>query len=124
VGTPEQYRGTAWDCLKLAEASSNPQTRASMLGLAQEWVKLAEQAERNSQYKLTEYRTKGYGAWARGYRAKAQDCTSLAESTQDPERRADLLLFARLWMTLTEPMPYDLRGAYEVPTERPENTRH
>jgi hypothetical protein len=115
VGTAEQYRGTAWDCLKLAEASSNPQTRASMLGLAQEWVKLAEQAERNNQYKLTEYRTKGYGAWARGYRAKAQDCMSLAESTKDPERRADLLLFARMWMSLTEPMGDDLRGAYELP---------
>jgi hypothetical protein len=128
MGTAEQYRHTAWDCLKLAEASSNPQTRASMLGLAQDWVKLAKRAERNDQSKLTEYRAKGFGTWARGYRARAQDCMSLAESTNDPERRADLLLFARMWMSLTEPIAYDLRGAYEpftdAPALQPEHRQH
>jgi hypothetical protein len=124
VGTAEQYRRTAWDCLKLAEGTSSPETRSSLIGLAQEWVKLAQQVERNDQYKLAEYVAKGHGAWARGYRIKAQDCTSLAERTNDPERRADLLEFARLWMSLTEPLAYDLRGAYELPAGRMENRPH
>ena len=100
-----EYRRAAWDCLKLAEATSNPQTSASMLDLAQEWVRLAEQAERNDQYKLA------------GYRAKGWECLSLAESVNDPERRADLLLFARMWLSLTEPIKEDLRGAYELPPQ-------
>ncbi len=75
-----------------------------MLDLAQEWVKLAEQSERNDQYRVS------------GYRAKAWECMSLAESTNDPERRVDLLLFGRLWLSLTEPLRGDLRGAYELTT--------
>ena len=103
MGTAEEYRRIAWDCLKLAEATSNPQTSASMLNLAQDWVRLAEQAERNDQYRVY------------GYRAKAWECLSLAESVNDPERRADLLLFGRMWLSLTEPIKDDLRGAYELP---------
>jgi hypothetical protein len=34
-----------------------------------------------------------------GYRAKAWECLSLAESVNAPERRADLLRFARMWMS-------------------------
>ena len=91
-----------------------------MLDLAQEWVKLAEQSERNDQYRVS------------GYRAKAWECMSLAESTNDPEPRVDLLLFGRLWLSLTEPLRGDLRGAYELPSspgprERlplPANSRH
>jgi hypothetical protein len=71
-----------------------------MLNLAQHWVKLAEQAERN---RLS------------GYHVKAWECMSLAERTKDPERRADLLVFGQLWMSLTEPIQDDLRGAYELP---------
>ena len=103
MGTAEQYRRAAWDCLKLAETTSNPQTSSAMLNLAQEWVSLAEQAERNDQYRLA------------GYRAKAWECLSLAESVDDPERRVDLLLFGRMWLSLTEPIEDDLRGAYELP---------
>lgn len=40
---------------------------------------------------------------------------SLAESVNDPERRVDLLLFGRMWLSLTEPIEDDLRGAYELP---------
>jgi hypothetical protein len=36
------------------------------------------------------------------YRAKAYELLSLAECAGDPERRADLLRFARMWMSLTE----------------------
>jgi hypothetical protein len=47
-----------------------------------------------------------------GYRARAFELLSLAEGENDPERRADLLRFARHWMSLTEPMP-NLPSAYE-----------
>ncbi len=53
-----------------------------------------------------------------GYRAKAWECLSLAESMNDPERRADMLRFARMWMSLTEPIG-DLpipRSPYELPS--------
>ena len=36
------------------------------------------------------------------YRAKADELFSLAERASDPEQRADLLRFARMWMSLTE----------------------
>jgi hypothetical protein len=54
---------------------------------------------------------------ADGYRAKAWECLSLAESVNDPERRADLLRYARLWLSLTESIG-DLpiaRSPYELP---------
>jgi hypothetical protein len=55
---------------------------------------------------------------ADGYRAKAWECLSLAESLNDPERRADMLRFARMWMSLTEPIG-DLpvpRSPHELPS--------
>ena len=36
------------------------------------------------------------------YRARAYELLSLAERAGDPEQRADLLGFARMWMSLTE----------------------
>ena len=77
-----------------------------MLSLAQAWVKLAEKTERNSQYKLA------------GYQAKAWECVSLAESANDPEKRADMFRFAAMWMSLTEPIKGELRGAYELPPQQ------
>ena len=106
MGTAEEYRRLAWDCLRLAEGTSRPETQAAMLDLAQEWVRLAELSERNPQCRLAEYR------------AKALECMSLAESVDDPERRAELLLFGRLWLSLTEPINQELRGAYELPRAR------
>jgi hypothetical protein len=38
------------------------------------------------------------------YRVKAYELLSLAERAGDPEQRADLLRFARMWMSLTEPI--------------------
>ena len=102
MNTPEEYRRTAWDCLKLAEATCNPETRSSMLDLAQVWMGLANKAERADHYRLV------------GYRAKAYECRSRARRAEDPQRRADLETFAEMWMSLTEPVP-DLRGAYEMP---------
>ena len=55
---------------------------------------------------------------ARLYRAKAWECLSLAENMNDLERRADTLRFARVWLSLTEPIG-DLaipRSTYELPT--------
>src|SRR5229473_5724685 len=51
------------------------------------------------------------------YRAKGFELLSLAESMNDPERRADMLRYARMWMSLSEPMP-DLLSAYELPRSR------
>ena len=77
-----------------------------MQRLAQGWVRLAEQAERSPQYQRA------------GYRAKGWECISRAESVDDPERRADLLGFGRLWMSLAEPWEIELQGAYELPSKR------
>jgi hypothetical protein len=52
-------------------------------------------------------------AAAKEYRAKAFECLSLAECITDPERRAEILRYARLWMQLTEPIGTS-RSAYEV----------
>lgn len=104
MSSAEEYRRVAWDCLKLAEATSNSQAKMSLLNLAQYWVRLAELAERNN---------KKYGlAW---YQAKARECATRAQSVNDPEQRAELLRFAGMWLSLVEPIKGDLRGAYELP---------
>jgi hypothetical protein len=51
------------------------------------------------------------------YRAKAFELLSLAECMNDPEKRVDMLRFARMWMTLAEPTG-EVRGAYESPRRR------
>ncbi len=85
MGTAEEYRRVAWDYLKLAEARSNPKTNASMLNLAQYWGR------------------------------RADECAARAHSMSDPERRKDMLRFAGMWLSLTEPIKYEFRGAYELP---------
>src|SRR5262249_20845180 len=52
-------------------------------------------------------------AAANEYRAKAFERLSLAECMTDPERRAEILRYARWWMQLTEPVGTP-RSAYEV----------
>jgi hypothetical protein len=86
MSTADEYRRVAWHYLKLAEATSNPKTGASLLNLADYWVKPAD------------------------------ECA--AQSIGDPERRADMLRFAGLWLNLTEPAKDKLRGAYEWPRQR------
>jgi|SRR6266496_2991922 len=49
-----------WDCLNFAEATSNPKTSASMLNLAQYWVRLAEGGERSRQHRSSQYRAKAW----------------------------------------------------------------
>ena len=106
MATVEEYRRTTWDCLRVAEATSNARTRASMLELAQVWLGLAERAGRNYHYRLV------------GYRAKAWEYQTRAQRAEDPQRRADLETFAQMWMSLTEPIDHNLRGAYELPPVR------
>jgi len=63
---------------------------------------------------------------ADGYRAKAFECLSQAECMNDPERRADMLRFAKMWMSLAKPKMWmsltkpmgDVPGAYELPHRR------
>jgi len=52
-------------------------------------------------------------AAANEYRAKAFECVSLAECMNDPENRAEILRYARMWMQLAEPVE-KVRGAYEM----------
>ena len=47
------------------------------------------------------------------YRAKAFECLSLAECMNDPENRAEILRYARMWVQLAEPVE-KIRGAYEM----------
>jgi len=50
MNAAEEYRLVAWDCLKMAEVTSHPETLDSLLNLAQHWAQMAEQAERNDRY--------------------------------------------------------------------------
>ena len=49
--TAEEYRLAVWDCLKMAEVTSHPETLDYLLNLAQRWARMAEQAERNDRYR-------------------------------------------------------------------------
>ena len=88
MGAAEGYRRIAWDCLKLAEATSNPKTGGSTLNLADYWVR------------------------------RADECAARAQSINDPERRAGMLRFAAMWLSLAEPVKDELRGAYELPPRK------
>ena len=50
------------------------------------------------------------------YREKAWQYGARAQSVPDPERRAEMLRFSGMWLSLTEPIGDDLRGAYEWPS--------
>jgi len=57
------------------------------------------------------------------YRAKAFECLSLAECVKNPEERAEMVRFARVWMKLTEPIEearsfYELRAAESLAPRR------
>jgi hypothetical protein len=88
MSTAEKYRQVAWDCPKLAEATSNPKTGASLLNLPDGWVR------------------------------RADEFAARAQSMDDPERRKDMLRFAGMWLSLTEPIKDELRGVYEWPRQR------
>jgi hypothetical protein len=48
-----EYFGRARDCVRIAQESSNPLHRVSLLEMAQAWMLLHNQAERNSQADIT-----------------------------------------------------------------------
>ena len=57
------------------------------------------------------------------YRAKAFECLSLVECVKNPEERAEMVRFARVWMKLTEPIEearsfYELRAAESLAPRR------
>jgi hypothetical protein len=45
--SPDEYRRHAAECLRLAESVAETQYRASLAALAQSWLLLAHQAEKN-----------------------------------------------------------------------------
>jgi hypothetical protein len=49
----EDYRKRAAECLRLADETANPIQRASLREMAQAWLRLYDQAEKNSQADLT-----------------------------------------------------------------------
>jgi hypothetical protein len=51
------------------------------------------------------------------FRAKAFECLSLAECMNNPEKRAEMVRFARVFMSFAEPIA-EARGAYELPRRR------
>ena len=55
------------------------------------------------------------------HRAKGLECLSLAECMHDPEKRAERLRFARMWMSLADPFD-EARGSYEFPREAEKST--
>lgn len=50
---PQYYRQYSFDCLQLANTTSDPGTKAVLVDMAKAWMKLAEQA--------TSFRPKSYG---------------------------------------------------------------
>jgi hypothetical protein len=46
MGTPAEFRNHARQCLELAEQATRKGYRAMLLDLADHWLKLADQAER------------------------------------------------------------------------------
>ena len=49
VNKPDYYRQYALECLRLANDTNEPSTKAVLIDMAQAWIKLAEQAQRNRQ---------------------------------------------------------------------------
>jgi len=50
---PQYFRKCSLDCLRLANTTSDPDTKAVLVDIAQAWMKLAEQA--------TSFHPKSYG---------------------------------------------------------------
>ena len=48
----DRYRAYASDCLRLGGTISDPTSKAVLLDMARAWVRLAEQAQKNSQVDL------------------------------------------------------------------------
>jgi hypothetical protein len=44
----ERYRIYALDCVRLSSEVASPETKATLIDMAQCWVRLADQAEKNN----------------------------------------------------------------------------
>ena len=47
MSKPDHYRQYALDCMRLANATREPGAKAVLIGMAQSWLRLCEQAQRN-----------------------------------------------------------------------------
>ncbi len=47
MSNPDQYRQNAIDCLRLANETRDAGAKAVLLDMAQSWVRLADQAQKN-----------------------------------------------------------------------------
>ena len=47
MGLGEKYRRNAAECLEMSGIVKDPESKASLMTMAQAWVRLAEQAEKN-----------------------------------------------------------------------------
>ena len=56
-----KYRQTASECCEAARIRSDPREKAKMLAMAQSWILLADQAERNSHLKAATAGLTGHG---------------------------------------------------------------
>jgi hypothetical protein len=54
------------------------------------------------------------------YRRRAFQCLARAKTVGDPDQRAELLLMARMWMHLFEPIE-DMPGHFELPKHKTAN---
>ena len=52
MSTPDHYREYALECLRLAEGTSEPGTKAVLIDMAQAWIKLADQSQKNRRFDL------------------------------------------------------------------------
>jgi hypothetical protein len=48
----DQYRGYALECLRFARDMTGPESKAALLEMAQNWLTLADQAEKNERTEL------------------------------------------------------------------------
>ncbi len=56
-----KYRQTASECYEAARILSNPREKAKMLAMAQSWILLADQADRNCHLKAATTGLTGHG---------------------------------------------------------------
>ena len=52
MSRPDYYREYALECLRLANHTNEPSTKAVLIDMAQAWIKLAGQAHRNRRIHL------------------------------------------------------------------------
>jgi hypothetical protein len=52
VSRPDYYRQYALECLRLADGTNEPSTKAVLIDMAQAWIKLVEQSQRNRRFDL------------------------------------------------------------------------